>query len=323
MNQAKFAPQASRAGTNSSFSGPSNMYMPRMNAPGFYNNGATQFSSVAQGKQFQGHVEEAYYDAAFERAFDAADREIVEQEAAARGQQETVGSQHNSINEQSGSKGGQALKDYEEQLKQLEQQNKRRLSAARREQERAVRLEQQRAASLILADGPTYEQFMERAKARGMTHAEADHQWTLSRYLRHGWPARNLTPVRQAESPLHDEPGSLGTQGNDEQQREESQDDSRAADQADELARTAGQLLDNLKDEKSEKFRQSNFMQLMRQLRDKEVMVEGENIVPVSKTYCPCCINTPGLHADPYAAFHLTLFPYGLSHAHSRPVPSN
>ena len=47
---------------------------------------------------------------------------------------------------------------------------------------------------------------------------------------------------------------------------------------ADELARTAGQLLDNLKHEQSEKFRQSNFLELMRQLRDKEVQVEGEEI---------------------------------------------
>ena len=65
-------------------------------------------------------------------------------------------------------------------------------------------------------------------------------------------------------------------------QQPASRNDSQAAAEADELSRTAGQLLVNLKDEKSEKFRQSNFMQLMRQLRDKEVMVNGENIVPVS-----------------------------------------
>ena len=51
-----------------------------------------------------------------------------------------------------------------------------------------------------------------------------------------------------------------------------------------ELARTAGQLLDSLKDEQSEKFQQSNFLALMRQLRDKEVRIEGDQIVDVSNS---------------------------------------
>ncbi|KAL8799365.1 MAG: hypothetical protein Q9182_005937 [Xanthomendoza sp. 2 TL-2023] len=51
---------------------------------------------------------------------------------------------------------------------------------------------------------------------------------------------------------------------------------------ADELARTAGQLLDNVKHDQSTKFQQSNFLSLMRQLRDKEVKVEGDNLVDVS-----------------------------------------
>ena len=50
---------------------------------------------------------------------------------------------------------------------------------------------------------------------------------------------------------------------------------------ADELSRTAGQLLDNLKHEQSQKFQQSNFLALMRQLRDKEVRVEGDKMVDV------------------------------------------
>ncbi|MCJ1382639.1 hypothetical protein MMC17_005752 [Xylographa soralifera] len=49
--------------------------------------------------------------------------------------------------------------------------------------------------------------------------------------------------------------------------------------EADELARTAGQLLDNLKDEHSQKFQNSSFLALMRQLRDKEVRVEGDQMV--------------------------------------------
>ena len=51
---------------------------------------------------------------------------------------------------------------------------------------------------------------------------------------------------------------------------------------ADELARTAGQLLENLKHDQSQKFQESNFLSLMRQLRDREVRVEGDKLVEVS-----------------------------------------
>ena len=54
------------------------------------------------------------------------------------------------------------------------------------------------------------------------------------------------------------------------------------SDQSDVLARTAGQLLENLKHEQDPKFQQSNFLSLMRQLRDKEVRVEGNQMVEVS-----------------------------------------
>ena len=52
--------------------------------------------------------------------------------------------------------------------------------------------------------------------------------------------------------------------------------------EADELSRTAGYLLDTLKDEKNVKFQQSSFLALMRQLRDKEVQVDGDKMIPVS-----------------------------------------
>ena len=50
-------------------------------------------------------------------------------------------------------------------------------------------------------------------------------------------------------------------------------------DEADELARTAGNLLENLKGDQSKKFQESNFLSLMRQLRDREVKVDGDRIV--------------------------------------------
>jgi hypothetical protein len=47
----------------------------------------------------------------------------------------------------------------------------------------------------------------------------------------------------------------------------------------DALAITAGQLLDSVGDNQSEKFQNSKFLKLMRQLRDREVTVEGDKIV--------------------------------------------
>ncbi|KAI9722261.1 MAG: hypothetical protein M1812_001733 [Candelaria pacifica] len=64
----------------------------------------------------------------------------------------------------------------------------------------------------------------------------------------------------------------------------EQQEESISNDDPDALARTAGQLLDSVKDDQSEKFRESNFLALMRRLRDKEVTVEGDKMVDVSST---------------------------------------
>lgn len=48
---------------------------------------------------------------------------------------------------------------------------------------------------------------------------------------------------------------------------------------ADELSLTAGLLLDNLKHEENPKFQNSQFMGLMKQFRDREVVVDGNKIV--------------------------------------------
>ena len=47
----------------------------------------------------------------------------------------------------------------------------------------------------------------------------------------------------------------------------------------DALARTAGQLLESVRSNTSQKFQNSEFLQLMRQFRDREVQVEGDKIV--------------------------------------------
>lgn len=49
--------------------------------------------------------------------------------------------------------------------------------------------------------------------------------------------------------------------------------------EADELARTAGLLLETMKNEQNPKFKNSQFLGLMKQLRDREVVVEGNEMV--------------------------------------------
>lgn len=51
---------------------------------------------------------------------------------------------------------------------------------------------------------------------------------------------------------------------------------------SDALAHTAGQLLDSVSNDTSDKFAQSSFLALMRRLRDHEVKVDGENFIDVS-----------------------------------------
>lgn len=53
-------------------------------------------------------------------------------------------------------------------------------------------------------------------------------------------------------------------------------------DENDQLARTAGELLEKVAHYEDRKFQNSNFLSLMRQLRDREVQVKGDMIVGVS-----------------------------------------
>lgn len=69
----------------------------------------------------------------------------------------------------------------------------------------------------------------------------------------------------------------------DESRRDD--EEGKDKDDADELAKTAGQLLDNVKHDQSEKFQQSSFLSLMRQIRDREVHVEGDKLVDVSLSH--------------------------------------
>ncbi|KAG9048762.1 hypothetical protein FS837_012125 [Tulasnella sp. UAMH 9824] len=68
----------------------------------------------------------------------------------------------------------------------------------------------------------------------------------------------------------------------------------------DDLASTAGLLIDQLKNERSEKFKNSSFMKLMRQVRDREMVVSGDNIVPSEGVLSPSALEKGKMKAiDP------------------------
>jgi len=58
-------------------------------------------------------------------------------------------------------------------------------------------------------------------------------------------------------------------------------------DDPDALARTAGQLLDAVRGNQSEKFANSQFLHLMRQFRDREAVVDGDKIVDAAGELVP------------------------------------
>ncbi|KAF2704534.1 hypothetical protein K504DRAFT_461294 [Pleomassaria siparia CBS 279.74] len=67
-----------------------------------------------------------------------------------------------------------------------------------------------------------------------------------------------------------------------DQQPEQKQGKQAHRNNDDEMADTAGRLLERVADNTSEKFQNSQFLELMRRLRDREVRVEGDKMVEVS-----------------------------------------
>lgn len=98
----------------------------------------------------------------------------------------------------------------------------------------------------------------------------------------------DATPAVEQE--LH-ETGRVDTAGNNTEEirigsdtipQTDKQDPQAQAGDADALAQTAGHLLDSVRHDQSEKFQQSNFLALMRRIRDREVQVEGDEFREVS-----------------------------------------
>jgi hypothetical protein len=100
-----------------------------------------------------------------------------------------------------------------------------------------------------------------------------------------------------------------------DQKQEEEQHQPRHND--DEMAETAGRLLERVSDNTSEKFQNSQFLSLMRRLRDREVRVEGDKMVDVStaqSTFTPPS-SAPQQTPLPHQPTHAGLDP-SIAHYH-------
>ncbi|KAJ5763340.1 peroxin-20 Pex20-Penicillium chrysogenum [Penicillium manginii] len=75
--------------------------------------------------------------------------------------------------------------------------------------------------------------------------------------------------------------------GSDTIAQSDKQDPLTRAHDADALAQTAGQLLDSVRHEQNQKFQQSNFLALMRRIRDREVEVEGDEFRETAQSLHP------------------------------------
>lgn len=122
------------------------------------------------------------------------------------------------------------------------------------------------------------EQFDESAFEAAFEQARADmelHETHASLEL--GQESGEIDEADTAEAPAEDiRIGSDTIPQTDQQGRQAQIHD------ADQLAQTAGQLIDNLRHDQSDKFQQSAFLALMRRIRDREVQVEGDEFREVS-----------------------------------------
>lgn len=118
------------------------------------------------------------------------------------------------------------------------------------------------------------EVFDESAFEAAFEQARADIETDVSGTIEQG-----SDNVESAEETLPTETQRIGS---DNIPRADEREPTARLNDADELAKTAGQLLDNVQHDQSQKFKGSNFLALMRRIRDREVQVEGDEFREVS-----------------------------------------
>ncbi|OKL59091.1 hypothetical protein UA08_05776 [Talaromyces atroroseus] len=136
--------------------------------------------------------------------------------------------------------------------------------------------------------------FDESAFAAAFDQAQADmHEQEIAGSEQHqilevDMGSKNEESTLQTESHEEIRIGSDLIGPNSETNIQEQKEDS------DELARTAGHLLDSLSHDNSQKFKESNFLALMRRIRDREVHIEGDEFRETTQALHPGGKDYPG-----------------------------
>ena len=219
----------------------------------------TQLSPMAQQKQPERHAEDIFDEAAFERAFDAAKKEA--EEYSLPKESTDVGSRENIDLRISAEEGLIQSDGGTTKHEQLERSHD--------------------------LNDTSFDEFLYSADVQ--MHDELPMGPGMQNFDVDAFLASGTADDGDFETPNN--LASTSTAQQEDRLRDEQE--------ANELSYTAGQLLDNLKDEQSQKFKESSFLALMRQLRDKEVRVEGDKMVDVSKSKSPFSILAPASPASP------------------------
>lgn len=124
--------------------------------------------------------------------------------------------------------------------------------------------------------------FDESAFEAAFDQAQADvHQQGLTSSEQHQIPDEDVRST-ELETTLERESSEQIRIGSDLIGKESESDVQEQQGDPDELARTAGHLLDSLSHDTSQKFKESSFLALMRRIRDREVHIEGDEFREVS-----------------------------------------
>ncbi|KAK8156732.1 hypothetical protein BC567DRAFT_235773 [Phyllosticta citribraziliensis] len=238
-------------------------HQPFMSAQGSLN-------SPAPGQQHDPFAQTAQHDAAFEKAFEQAHADMLNAEEAQRAPEQT-GSSHES--QDLGARDALERAQTEEQAA---------LGGFRSSETIDFGIGEvlDRASADTVEDHDALLQSEAQRNADGalksLSSSNINEQYRLETDL---LEARELEVAGELEA--------MQTHAREDAQQEQqhvpNQED-------EELARTAGQLLDSVSHDTSEKFQQSNFLALMRKLRDYEVRVDGDKVVEVSTAPSPSLI---------------------------------
>ncbi|KAJ5281383.1 hypothetical protein N7478_006755 [Penicillium angulare] len=118
-------------------------------------------------------------------------------------------------------------------------------------------------------DESAFEAAFEQARA-DMEHQEAQITPNIEEHMQETNPVESIEPQEEIRI------------GSDTILQTDQQDPQNRTRDADALAQTAGELLDSVRHDQNQKFQQSNFLALMRRIRDREVEVEGDDFREVS-----------------------------------------